>query len=181
MNSLSQPPSLPFVRAARPADVPDIHRLIESMTADGTLLRRSLSEISSQIGSFVIANSAEGEFLGCAALYRYGSHLAEIRSIAVREQARGLGAGGMLLKRLLDEIESSGTQCACLFTRVPEFFAHYGFQAVRLAAFADKIRKDCVRCPRRQGCDEVAMAFGKLPPLEETAMLPLVQQLVRLH
>lgn len=174
-----QPPS-PVVRKALPTDVPHIHSLIESMTSDGTLLRRSVADITQQIESFIVADSAEGEFLGCAALHRYGKHLAEIRSIAVREEARGLGAGGMLLKRLLDDIQSSETQCACLFTRVPDFFAHFGFHAVQLTAFADKIAKDCVRCPRRQQCDEVAMALGELPEHEANTVLPLVHKLVQL-
>lgn len=174
-----QPPS-PVVRKARAADIPRIHSLIDSMTSDGTLLRRSVADITQQIESFIVADSADGEFLGCAALHRYGKHLAEIRSIAVREEARGLGAGGMLLKCLLDEIQSSNTQCACLFTRVPDFFAHYGFHAVQLTAFADKMEKDCVRCPRRQQCDETAMALGELPEYEAKTVLPLVRKLVQL-
>jgi amino-acid N-acetyltransferase len=133
------------------------------MTADGTLLRRSLHEIEQQVNTFIVADSDKGEFLGCAALHHYGAHLAEVRSIAVRPEARGLGVGGMLLERLLDDVQTTGTRCACLFTRVPDFFAHYGFHTVPLAAVPDKVAKDCIRCSRRHRCDEIAMARGELP------------------
>ncbi len=179
------------VRRAELADSTQIHALIESLTADGTLLRRSLGEIREQIDTFLVAEGSAGqpgpaqsnespcdEFLGCAALHRYGTHLAEIRSIAVRPEARGLGAGGLLLQRLLEDVAQTGTRCACLFTRIPSFFAHYGFHNVPLAAVPDKVAKDCVRCPRQQACDEIAMALGELPmPL---AVIHQARQLVQL-
>ena len=187
------------VRRAELADSFQIHALIESLTADGTLLRRPLSEIKQHIDTFLVAEAsaqspdsgpASGpesskdveprcdQFLGCAALHRYGTHLAEIRSIAVRPEARGLGAGGLLLQRLLEDVGRTGTRCACLFTRIPTFFEHYGFHNVPLAAVPDKIAKDCVRCPRQQACDEIAMALGELPvPL---AVISEARQLVQL-
>ncbi len=137
----------PVVRRAALSDLSNIFYLIESMTGDGTLLRRTKREIEEHLDTFVVAESDTGEFLGCAALHRYGPHLAEIRSIAVKPEARGLGAGGMLLEKLLRDIENTGTGCACLFTRLPSFFAHYGFHAVSLSSIPD----------------EVAMARGELP------------------
>ena len=167
------------VRKAQTADVPCIFELIDSMTDDGTLLRRSVREIEQQIETFVVAESGRGEFLGCAALHRYGPHLAEIRSIAVKSEARGIGAGGLLLKRLIADMADDHTRCACLFTRVPGFFAHYGFHPVPLFALADKVVKDCGRCPRRHNCDEVAMAFGDLPAYAPQ-VLDLAHRLVQL-
>jgi amino-acid N-acetyltransferase len=185
------------VRRACRADAKNIHALIDSMTADGTLLRRSLSEIEQHCDTFVVAellvgpdkygpqehgpekhDACENRFLGCAALHRYGAHLAEIRSIAVRPEARGLGAGGMLLEQLLRDVAETGTQCACLFTRIPGFFEHYGFHNISLAAVPDKVAKDCVRCPRRDACDEIAMALGELPVPLPT--LRVARQLVQL-
>ncbi len=174
MQSLSSS-STPTVRPARSSDVQNIFHLIDSMTGDGTLLRRSATEIEQQIESFLVADSAEGDFLGCAALHRYNAQLAEIRSIAVRPEARGLGAGGMLLQHLLADLQESGTGCACLFTRIPEFFAHYGFHTVPAGAVIAKVAKDCVRCPRRQACDETAMALGELPPYPVTVLPAAVQ------
>ncbi len=169
----------PHVRSAVASDADSIFSLIESMTDDGTLLRRPLSEIRQHMDSFVVAESAEGAFLGCAALHRYGKHLAEIRSIAVRPEARGVGAGGLLLERLLLDIEQNGTGCACLFTRIPGFFARYGFHSVSAGSVPDKVAKDCIRCPRRTHCDEIAMTHGELPEYAPD-VLAAARQLVHL-
>ncbi len=168
------------VRRAQRSDVAPIFGLIDSMTADGTLLRRSAREIEQQIETFIVAESASAEFLGCAALHRYGTHLAEVRSIVVEPEARGLGAGGMLLQRLLEDVRTTGTQCACLFTRVPGFFAHYGFHPVPLVALADKVVKDCSHCARRQHCDEIAMAYGVLPSYTAATLAAATHRLVQL-
>ena len=160
------------VRRAEQADAALIFNLIESLSGDGTLLHRSLAEIEASLSTFIVASTEQGEFLGCAALHRYGQHLAEVRSIAVRPEARGAGAGGMLLQWLVAEMALSGTRCACLFTRVPTFFAHYGFKVVNLSAVPDKFNKDCILCPRRNACDEIAMAMGELPGGFLTGAIP---------
>jgi amino-acid N-acetyltransferase len=163
------------VRSAHLSDARTIFHLIESLSADGTLLYRPLHEIEAHIDTFVVAETASGGFLGCAALHRYGPHLAEVRSIATLPEARGLGAGAMLVHRLLEEIHSSGTTCACLVTRIPGFFARYGFHTVSLASMREKVAKDCAHCPRREHCDEIAMVAGEMPPYWETPHNGLVQ------
>ena len=56
-----------------------------------------------------------------------------------------------------------GVSCVSLFTRIPEFFGHFGFRVVDRTALPDKIYKDCQTCPRLYACDEVAMVRGELP------------------
>jgi amino-acid N-acetyltransferase len=52
----------------------------------------------------------------------------------------------------------------CLFTRIPDFFFHFGFRiTMDRAALPDKIYKDCQNCPRLHACDEVAMVRGPIP------------------
>lgn len=153
----------PMVRSAILSDAPNIFLLIQSLAGDGTLLFRPLQEIKDHISSFVISETPQGEFLGCASSYRYGAHLSEVRSIATLPHARGIGAGGLLLHRILEDLKASGTPCACLFTRIPSFFARYGFHTVPIASMKDKVAKDCLRCSRRSKCDEIAMVLGEMP------------------
>ena len=70
------------VLKARIQDARDIFDLVNSLSGDGTLLRRSYAEICENIRDFTVAETtdAEPEFLGCGALHLYGPHLAEIRS-----------------------------------------------------------------------------------------------------
>ncbi len=100
--------------------------------------------------------------VGCGALHLYGEHLAEIRSIAVQPAARGRGAGRLLVRALLREASRHRATCVCVFTRIPEFFAPFGF-AVTHEVLPDKLYKDCRRCARRHACDEIAMIRGPLP------------------
>ncbi len=153
-------------RKAQLQDVPAIHQLIESFTCDGTLLHRSQAEIRANIHTFTIVETASRQFVGCAALHVYGQHLAEIRSIVVRRETKGTGAGGLLVRALRDQAEAGGIKCVCLFTRIPAFFEHFNFRIADRHAFRDKVAKDCIHCARRNACDEIAMAIGELPPLD---------------
>ena len=156
------------VRKAKLPDAVDIFDLVNSLSHDGTLLRRNYAEICENIRDFAIAESPSsqsqpGVFVGCGALHLYGPHLAEVRSIVVKPEAKGQGAGGKLLRALLDEAEDQKVTAVCLFTRIPDFFLPFGFRVVDRTALPDKIYKDCQTCPRLYACDEVAMVRGPLP------------------
>jgi amino-acid N-acetyltransferase len=151
-------------RRAELCDARSIHQLIHSFTHDGTLLPRRYAEICENIHTFTIVETGSAKFIGCAALHVYGRHLAEIRSIAVRPETKGHGAGGLLVRALLDQVEAEGIRCVCLFTRIPTFFEHFNFRTTEHRALPDKVTKDCVHCARRNACDEIAMAIGELPP-----------------
>src|SRR5579864_7493653 len=153
------------VRKARLQDANNIFDIVNSLSGDGTLLRRSYAEICENVRDFTVAESESGVFLGCGALHLYGPHLAEVRSIVVKPEAKGQGAGGKILKALLAEAEDQGVTAVCLFTRISDFFFHFAFRVVDRTALPDKIYKDCQTCPRLYACDEVAMVRGPLPKI----------------
>ena len=176
------------VRKARLPDAVAIFDLVNSLSGDGTLLRRNYAEICENIRDFTVAESpvdgdtgTGGVFLGCGALHLYGPHLAEVRSIVVKPEAKGQGAGGRLLRALLEEAEEQKVTAVCLFTRIPDFFFRYGFREVEdRTALPDKIFKDCQNCPRLYKCDEVAMARGQVPKVSILGPRIEAEQLVRL-
>ncbi len=151
------------IHKAHLQDARNIFDLVNSLSGDGTLLQRSYAEICENIRDFTVAEKAGGEFLGCGALHLYGPHLAEVRSIVMKPEAKGKGAGGLLLKALVEEAEQHAVLSVCLFTRIPDFFEHFGFRVAERDAMPDKIYKDCQTCPRLYACDEVAMVRGPLP------------------
>ena len=158
------------VRKAKLPDAVNIFDLVNSLSGDGTLLRRNYAEICENVRDFAVAESpvsgeTGGVFLGCGALHLYGPHLAEVRSIVVKPEAKGQGAGGRLLRSLLEEAEEQSVTAVCLFTRIPDFFFHFGFRVVDRTTLPDKIYKDCQTCPRLYACDEVAMVRGPLPKI----------------
>jgi len=173
-----------IIRKARIQDARNIYDLVNSLSGDGTLLRRNYAELCENIRDFTIAErlipappieedhplgiyaqppDVRYEFLGCGALHLYGPHLAEVRSIVVKPEAKGLGAGAQLIRALIEEAADHSIMSVCLFTRIPEFFSHFGFREANREAMPDKIYKDCQTCPRLYACDEVAMVRGPLP------------------
>src|SRR6185437_1056418 len=119
-------PSAPQIRVhkARLQDARNIFDLVNSFSHDGTLLRRSYAEICENVRDFTVAyrtitnpetGALEEEFLGCGALHLYGPHLAEVRSIVVREDRRGLGAGDAILEALIAEADEHEVASVCLF------------------------------------------------------------------
>ena len=170
------------MRQAKLQDAVNVFELVNSLSGDGTLLRRSYAEICENIRDFHVAESESGVFLGCGALHLYGPHLAEVRSIVVKPEAKGQGAGGKLLRALLTEAEDQGVVAVCLFTRIPDFFFHFGFRVGERTALPDKIYKDCQTCPRLYACDEVAMVRGPLPKIAVLGPTRIPQQeLVKLQ
>ncbi|HEY3930430.1 MAG TPA: N-acetyltransferase [Candidatus Koribacter sp.] len=152
------------VRKAILPDANAIDTLIRAHTGDGTLLPRSFQEICADIRDFVVAE-LDGQIVGCGALHLYGMHLAEIRSINVLKEYRSQKLGVQIVHALMEEAKHQHVTCVCLFTRVPEFFGSLGFREADRDRLPDKVYKDCLKCPRNQACDEVAMYRGELPAL----------------
>jgi amino-acid N-acetyltransferase len=169
------------VRKAKLPDSSNIYHIVNSLSSDGTLLGRSFAEICENVRDFIVAESDEGEFLGCGALHLYGPHLAEVRSIVVDPEWQNHGVGGRLLDALVDEAEEHGIPSVCLFTRTPNFFLRHGFRIVEdKTVLPDKIYKDCQSCPRLYRCDEVAMVRGEIPNVSILGPRLAAQKLVQL-
>ncbi len=167
-------------RSAVLPDVEAIHAIIKPYAEKNILLQRTVAELCENVRDFVVAEY-NGEIIGCGALHLYGMHLAEIRSIAVAPSAKGLGAGRLLVEALMKEAERHRVTCVCLFTRIPEFFAHMGFSVATREALPDKIYKDCLHCPFLYACDEIAMYRGELPQQTGIRKIELPIPLVRLE
>ncbi|HEV3196490.1 MAG TPA: GNAT family N-acetyltransferase, partial [Bryobacteraceae bacterium] len=97
------------------------------------------------------------ELLGCGALHFYSPTLAEIRSLAVDERAKTHGVGRRLVEALVQEAQDYELDAAFAFTYVVDFFQKVGFQVVERGVLPLKAWKDCVRCPKFQACDEIAV------------------------
>ena len=164
-------------RAVLP-DAESIHALIAQYSHDGTLLPRTLNEVCENVRDFTVVVD-RGRIVGCGALHLYGTHLTEVRSIAVAPDVTGKGAGAMLVEALLREARHHRVDCVCLFTRIPEFFARFGFRVAAREELPDKIYKDCLNCPRLHACDEIAMVRGELPTRAVLGELPVILPTVR--
>jgi amino-acid N-acetyltransferase len=144
------------VRKAVMHDIASILQLVNSYAARGTMLSRTEFEMSEAIRDFTVV-TLDGRLLGCGALHFYSPTTAEIRSLAVWDHAKTKGVGRKLVEALVAEAEQYELHAVFAFTYVVEFFSRVGFHLVERGALPLKAWKDCVRCPKFQACDEVAV------------------------
>jgi amino-acid N-acetyltransferase len=144
------------LRKARMRDIPSILALINGFARQGVMLPRTEFELSEGIRDFTVAEDGEN-LLGCAALHFYGPTTAEVRSLAVHPSAQGQGAGRLLIKSLEQEARDYDLDAVFAFTYVTGFFRKLGYREVDRSELPLKAWKDCLRCPKFQACDEVAV------------------------
>jgi len=122
------------------------------------MLHRSLGEVFESIRDFKVARM-DGQVGGCGALHLLGSDLAEIRSLAVREDAQGTGIGAAIVAACVDEARAFGLERIFALTYRPGFFEKQGFRVANVMEFPQKVWSECVRCPFFTNCKEVAVVM----------------------
>jgi amino-acid N-acetyltransferase len=144
------------LRDAQPSDADAIHALVSAHVASDHLLPRTLEEIASRIGRFVVA-VVEDEVVGCAELAPLSDEVVEIRSLVVTEHARGLSVGRRMIDHLVAEAIAEGRTRLCAFTHQPGYFVRLGFSIVPHLWLREKVFTDCVGCPLFRVCGQHAM------------------------
>jgi amino-acid N-acetyltransferase len=144
------------VRKAVMRDIRPILSLINGYAAKGIMLPRTEFEMSEAIRDFTVVTGEDG-LLGCGALHFYSPTMGEIRSLAVHERAKTHGVGRRVVEALVEEAQRYELDAIFAFTYVVEFFQKVGFHVVERGVLPLKAWKDCLRCPKFQACDEVAV------------------------
>lgn len=139
-------------------DIPRTIGLINSYAAEGIMLPRTEFEMSENIRDFQVAYDGEGDLLGCAALHFYSPTAAEVRSLAVQPSLKRGGIGRALVEALEVEAVENDLETVFAFTYSPGFFGKLGFLEVERGELPLKVWKDCLRCPKFNCCDEIAVA-----------------------
>src|SRR5947207_15692980 len=120
------------------------------------MLFKSLAQLYEDLRDFAIYEEG-GEILGCVALTIIWADLAEVRSLAVDSAHQGRGMGRQLVGWAVQEARRLHIRRLMSLTYEQRFFEKLEFQVVAKATMPLKVWSDCVRCPKREGCDEIAM------------------------
>jgi len=144
------------VEPARLSDANAIHALIDDWAQRGEMLERPLGEIHEAIRDFKIARDG-GEVVGCGSLHIMGPDIAEIRSLAVREDQHGKGVGAALVDACVEEGRAMGIERVFALTYQPGFFERQQFVLANVMDFPQKVWSECVRCPFFTDCREIAV------------------------
>lgn len=151
----------PVVRLAEEKDVAQIQLLLDMYARDQIILARTREDILENLKRFIVAD-ADGEIKGCVAIRDFGNDLLEVRSLAVKPDSFGQGIGRALIEELIRILEHE-RHFFRLFalTYKTDFFIKLGFQRVSMDMFPEKIWSDCVKCPKKEHCDEEAVVLER--------------------
>lgn len=122
---------LESLREATSDDIGGVLQLIEPFEQDGTLVKRSRTEIERDIGHYTVIEH-DGVIFGCAALYPYPeARTAEMAALTVSPQVQSQGDGERILKRVEQRARAVGLESIfVLTTRTMHWFIKRGFVQV---------------------------------------------------
>ncbi len=118
-----------IIRPAHPRDVPAIRGMVDHYAARGILLTKATVTLYEDIQEFFVAVDDQ-EIIGCGALHVMWEDLAEVRTVAVRENTTRMGVGSAILEALLNrarELDITRVFCLTFETR---FFGKHGFKEI---------------------------------------------------
>jgi amino-acid N-acetyltransferase len=186
-----------MIRPATIHDVPRIQEIINSHAELGKMLFKGLAQLYESLRDFAVYEIdaemsdfrvAPGRVVGCTALSVIWADLAEVRSLAVDEDYRGRGIGRRLVEWAADEARRMQIRRLMALTYERAFFEKLGFAVVAKDNLPLKVWSDCVRCPKRDDCDETAMVrilhdvpmivMHQAPPTPRGIVIPVLQDTV---
>ncbi|GAA4349471.1 amino-acid N-acetyltransferase [Angustibacter luteus] len=118
------------VRIARTSDVRAIRALVEPLARDRVLVSKDTVAYYEGLQQFVVVDGAEGRLAGCGALHVLWDDLAEVRTLAVGDEYRGLGVGAALLAALVERAVELGVHRLFCLTFEVDFFTRHGFRVI---------------------------------------------------
>jgi amino-acid N-acetyltransferase len=146
-----------IIRKAKPDDSGQISELVNQGEREGQLLPRTLEAILVSMDDWIVAEE-EGRVVGCGSLVEMGPGLSEVRSLAVAPEHRKRGIGARLVEALVEQARERNIPTVFALTRAVPFFEKLGFAVTLKENFPEKVWRDCMICPVRNACDEVAVA-----------------------
>ena len=148
-----------MIRKARLVDVKPIQTLVNNYADSGQMLPRSLNELYENLRDFHLY--VEGEaLLGVCALHISWDGLAEIRSLAVRNDSTRRGIGTELVRSCLEEAAALQVERVFVLTYQSDFFNKLGFLAIDKKELPHKIWTDCLNCVKFPNCDESSLMIN---------------------
>lgn len=166
-----------MLRPARLTDVPTVQAIINSHAEVGLMLFKSYAQLYEDLRDFAVYDIGTPEspqVVGCVALSIIWADLAEVRSLAVEKSHIGKGIGKQLVLWCVDEARRLGIRRLMALTYEDVFFRKLGFEVVEKDTLPLKVWTDCVRCPRRDNCDEIAVVreLPEVPRISAPQALP---------
>ncbi len=160
-----------IVRGAVTSDVRKIEALMEPLVAQRILLGKDRVALYEAVQEFSVAESAQGEIVGCGALHVMWEDLGEIRTLASSTAWRGRGVGHAILNRLEEEARKLGLSRLFCLTFETEFFGSHGFREIGEGIVAPDVYVELLRSSDEGVAEFLDLARVKPNTLGNTRML----------
>ena len=140
-------------------DITSMQNLVKGEVESGVILLRTEDEMATTIRSYTCVN-INGVLAGFTALHIHSPKLAEVRSLVVSAQFRGLKLGQQLVEACKKEAKVLELEEILSLTYAKGFFESLSFKEIDKEKLPEhKIWADCIRCKHFPVCDEVALIY----------------------
>ena len=141
------------------ADIQAMQELVKEEVEKGKILLRTEDEMATTIRSYTVVE-VDGKMAGFTATHIHSPRLAEVRSLVVGKDFRGLKLGKKLVEACINEAKEYGIKQVLSLTYEKGFFESCGFREIAKEDIPEnKIWADCIRCKHFPICDEIAMVI----------------------
>lgn len=138
-------------------DIPKMQELVKEEVEKGIILFRSSDEMATTIRSYIVVE-VDGKMAGFTATHIHSPRMAEVRSLVVSKDFRGLGLGKKLVEKCVEEAKFYGIQQVLSLTYEKDFFLGCGFKEISKEDIPEqKVWADCIKCKLFPICNEIAM------------------------
>jgi amino-acid N-acetyltransferase len=126
---------------ANETDIPMLVSLNNRFSASGLTLARTPEFAANHLPDYRVLRDASGGVVGCVALDEYSPSVAEVISLAIEEDAQGLGHGRALIAAAVDLARTRGYTELFAVSYSDELFLTSGFERVPLTTYPEKISR----------------------------------------
>lgn len=126
---------------AHETDIPQLLSLNNRYSAEGLTLARTPEFAANHLSDYRVLRDAQGGIIGCVALDDYSPSVAELISLAVDQDAMGLGYGRKLIQAAVDLAKARGYSELFAVSYSDELFLSCGFSRTPLDTYPEKISR----------------------------------------
>jgi amino-acid N-acetyltransferase len=119
-----------ILRPARTSDIVAIQAMRAPLVDTNVLLQHQLVSLYERVQEFVVAESKDGQILAAGALHVMWGDLAEVRSLVVDQNARGMGLGKAVVEALVERAYTLGIRRVFCLSFEVDFFVRCGFDII---------------------------------------------------
>jgi amino-acid N-acetyltransferase len=126
---------------AHETDIPQLLSLNNRYSSEGLTLARTPEFAANHLSDYRVLRDAQGGIIGCVALDDYSPSVAELISLAVDQDAMGLGYGRKLIEAAIDLAKARGYAELFAVSYSDELFLSCGFERAPLDTYPEKISR----------------------------------------